>query len=105
MTDLNSLIPSSSGWTLESANDINDSGWIVGVGLNPSGQTDAFLLAPVPEPSTVALLLAAALLAGLLPAAGLARQQCGRQPPRTGWMRRWTVAQNGGVIGEVKNHG
>jgi probable HAF family extracellular repeat protein len=46
ITDLNTLIPSGSGWTLESATAINNSGWIVGVGLNSAGATDAFLLTP-----------------------------------------------------------
>ena len=54
MTDLNSLI--SSGWTLQQATAINDSGQIVGYGVNPSGNTDAFLLTPTPEPSTLVLL-------------------------------------------------
>ena len=39
---------------------INDSGQIVGDGVAPSGDYDAFLLTPVPEPSTIALLLASA---------------------------------------------
>jgi probable HAF family extracellular repeat protein len=55
LTDLNSLVPGS-GWTLESATAINDSGQIVGMGTNPAGQGDAFLLTPVPEPCTLALL-------------------------------------------------
>ena len=41
--DLNTLIPASSGWTLEDAYGINDSGQVVGTGVNPSGQTHAFL--------------------------------------------------------------
>ena len=64
MTDLNSVIPASSGWTLEDATAINASGWIVGVGIDPAGVTDGFLLTPVPEPSTIAILLAGAI--GLL---------------------------------------
>ena len=55
MTDLNSLI-TTPGWTLESANGINDNGQICGDGINPQGQDDAFLLTPVPEPSTLVLL-------------------------------------------------
>ena len=55
MIDLNSLIAPSAGWTLESATGINDLGQIVGDGVNPSGQTDAFLLTPTPEPSTLCL--------------------------------------------------
>ncbi len=46
ITDLNSLIPSSAGWTLVHANGINDSGQIVGTGQNPLLQTHAFLLTP-----------------------------------------------------------
>jgi probable HAF family extracellular repeat protein len=43
MTDLNSSLPLNSGWVLNSANAINDSGQIVGLGtLN--GQTHGFLL-------------------------------------------------------------
>ncbi len=66
MTDLNNLIDPASGWWLSQANAINDLGWIVGQGTNPLGQTHAFLLTPIPEPSTAALAasgLAAVLLA------------------------------------------
>ena len=60
MTDLNSLV-ALSAWTLESAGAINDKGQIVATGVNSSGQIDAFLLTPVPEPSTFALLGVAAI--------------------------------------------
>lgn len=43
--DLNTLIPTGSGWLLEQAVDINDAGWIVGVGTF-NGQSAAFLLTP-----------------------------------------------------------
>jgi probable HAF family extracellular repeat protein len=56
MTDLNSLISAGSGWDLQDATAINDSGWIVGVGVNSAGATDGFLLTPTPEPSTLVLL-------------------------------------------------
>ena len=56
MIDLNSTISSQSSWTLLDATAINDQGQIVGYGANPSGQDHAFLLTPVPEPSTFALL-------------------------------------------------
>ncbi len=38
MTDLNTLIPANSGWVLQGAQAINDSGEIVGYGVNPQGQ-------------------------------------------------------------------
>jgi len=50
MTDLNDHIPANPGWTLTQAIAINDSGQIVGFGFNPSGQSHAFLLTPVPVP-------------------------------------------------------
>lgn len=52
--DLNDLIPPGSGWVLEIARDINDSGFIVGYGTSPSGEMHGFLL--VPEPATLSLL-------------------------------------------------
>jgi probable HAF family extracellular repeat protein len=54
MSNLNDLIPLGSGWVLNSAQSINDSGQIVGLGtLN--GKNCQFLLSPVPEPSTILL--------------------------------------------------
>jgi probable HAF family extracellular repeat protein len=53
MTDLNDLIPLS-GWTLKEARAINDIGEIVGQGTI-GGETHAFLLTPIPEPSSVVL--------------------------------------------------
>ncbi|HEY7097968.1 MAG TPA: hypothetical protein VH437_14675 [Terriglobales bacterium] len=46
MTDLNTLIAPGSGWILQEAHGINDSGQIVGLGLL-NKQTRAFLLTPV----------------------------------------------------------
>ena len=52
--DLNTLIAPNSGWMLEYAQGINDSGQIIAEGINASGQVgNAFLLTPVPEPSTI----------------------------------------------------
>jgi probable HAF family extracellular repeat protein len=45
MQDLNNLIPANSGWTLEFAFAINDSGQITGRG-SINGQDHAFLLTP-----------------------------------------------------------
>jgi uncharacterized membrane protein len=63
--DLNNLIPANSGWTLESALDINNQGQIVGTGVF-NGQEQDFLLTPtngtdpepIPEPSTTLATLA-----------------------------------------------
>jgi len=55
MQDLNSLlINPNSGWTLQAATAINNAGQIVGSGINPSGQTHAFLLNPLPLGSVTA---------------------------------------------------
>jgi probable HAF family extracellular repeat protein len=63
MVDLNSLISPKSGWILAEAAAINDSGQIVGTGHH-GNTAHAFLLTPVPEPSTFVLagLSAAAIL-------------------------------------------
>jgi probable HAF family extracellular repeat protein len=57
MVDLNSLIPSDSGWNLQWAFDINNSDQIVGYGLL-NDKFHAYVLTPhnVPEPSTILLL-------------------------------------------------
>jgi hypothetical protein len=56
--DLNTLIQDP-GWRLAKATGINNSGQICGYGINSSGQEEAFLLTPVPEPSTLVLFSAA----------------------------------------------
>ncbi len=65
MTDLNSLLPSGSGWNLGGATGINDSGQIVGYGID-NGQDHAFLLTPqssgVPDGGRTLGLLATGLL-------------------------------------------
>jgi probable HAF family extracellular repeat protein len=60
MVDLNSLIDPQSGWELQEARGINDMGQIVGAGLL-NGEQRAFLLTPVPEPTAVLLVCAAAM--------------------------------------------
>jgi MYXO-CTERM domain-containing protein len=55
------------GWRLTGASSLSADGqWVVGGGINPSGQTEAWLanIAPIPEPSSVTL--AGLGLAGLL---------------------------------------
>lgn len=44
--DLNNLIPADSGWTLSHAFALNDSGAIVGAGINPDGTIHGYLLTP-----------------------------------------------------------
>jgi len=50
MVDLNTLLPSGSGWTLVAAYGINDAGQITGSGTNPNGEPHAFLLSPATVP-------------------------------------------------------
>ena len=56
MSNLNSLIDPASGWYLNSAQAINDSGQIVGYGRYAGQDFTAFLMTPVPEPATLSLL-------------------------------------------------
>jgi hypothetical protein len=53
--DLNTLIPANSGWVLRSAEHINANGDIVGFGTF-DGVTRGFLLTPVPEPTSLAVM-------------------------------------------------
>jgi probable HAF family extracellular repeat protein len=48
MTDLNNVIDTNSGWTLDIAMGINDGGQIIGVGGFGTNASRAFLLTPVP---------------------------------------------------------
>jgi hypothetical protein len=58
MIDLNTVVDASgAGWTLTEGTAINENGWIVGFGKNSLNQTDAFLLAPVPEPPSILLFM------------------------------------------------
>lgn len=54
--DLNNLISTDSGWMLEQAYSVNNNGQIVGFGTY-NGISSAFLLTPVPEPSSIISLL------------------------------------------------
>ena len=55
MIDLNTLLPTGSGWVLSNVNGINDSGQIVGYSYI-NGYQRAYLMTPVPEPATLLLL-------------------------------------------------
>lgn len=73
--DLNTLIAAGSGWTLRSAEGINNRGQIVGFGtLN--GQTQAFLLTPnpVPAPAGAVVALGGAAVLGLFRRRAAARR-------------------------------
>jgi probable HAF family extracellular repeat protein len=65
MVDLSQYLP---GWGGTTVYDINNNGYMVGTGTNPDGDMRGFLLAPiaepVPEPSTLALLIIG--IAGLI---------------------------------------
>lgn len=61
---LENLISPDSGWTtLREADGINNLGQIVGIGTY-NGETRAFLLTPIPEPSTILLLTIVPLATG-----------------------------------------
>jgi hypothetical protein len=52
--NLNSVVTNGSGWSLEFAHSINSEGQIAGIGRH-NGVPSAYLLTPIPEPSTLAL--------------------------------------------------
>jgi hypothetical protein len=65
MRDLKSLVDSSAnGWSLGRPMSINDAGQIVGVGIDRSGFNEAFLLTPLPEPSTLILFAVGSTMGG-----------------------------------------
>jgi probable HAF family extracellular repeat protein len=57
-SSLESLVAPDAGWVFVHAAGINDLGQITGVGFNPAGQQDAFLLTPIvsPEPASLSVL-------------------------------------------------
>jgi len=68
--NLNSVVINESGWSLELASSINSGGQIAGIGMH-NGVSSAYLLTPVPEPSTWALFGAALLGLGAWPVSRL----------------------------------
>jgi probable HAF family extracellular repeat protein len=65
MRDLKSLVDSSAnGWSLGRPMSINNVGQIVGVGTDRSGFNEAFLLTPLPEPSSLFLFAIGVLAIG-----------------------------------------
>jgi probable HAF family extracellular repeat protein len=68
------------GWTLTEATGISDNGQtIVGYGINPNGQYEAWIATTVPEPSSWALAMSA-LIGGAVAVAG--RRRKARAPSR-----------------------
>ena len=65
-SNLNECIDPASGWILDRAVAVNDLGWIVGTGRHNGEDTRAFLLVPVPEPTSLVLLYACSLALALL---------------------------------------
>ncbi|HVT12006.1 MAG TPA: PEP-CTERM sorting domain-containing protein [Fimbriimonadaceae bacterium] len=54
LIDLNSIVDSSgSGWTIEDAHAVNDTGWIAATAHTGFGAPHAVILMPVPEPSSL----------------------------------------------------
>lgn len=56
LSDLNTLIPAGTGFTLQDAVGINDAGLILVNGVDGNNQPHSFLLTPTPEPATLSLL-------------------------------------------------
>lgn len=77
--DLADLVTDANGWRVSRAQDINDSGQIVGQACDRHAECVPILLSPVPEPTTYGLLLAGL---GVL----------GWRQRKTGWGGRWRGA-------------
>lgn len=56
MVELIDLLPAGADWNNLDAKDITDNGHIVGIGYTNGNQPHAFLMTPVPEPTTLSLL-------------------------------------------------
>lgn len=87
--DLNTLIPPgalSAGWVLRRATDINELGWIVGEAsfMGNTGLTSAFLLTPIPEPTTGVLLGLGMMLLWLRRHGQVTDAGASRRPRQTG---------------------
>ncbi len=63
-TALDSLVVNLGGWQTQAAQAINDRGQIVGIGINPNGFQRAYLLTPIPEPTSWAMMIAGFGLVG-----------------------------------------
>lgn len=61
MVILDSLLNDAAGWHVRSALAINELGWIAAVAKGPNERDAMVLLTPVPEPTNLALALAATL--------------------------------------------
>jgi hypothetical protein len=81
VTDLNSQLPKGSGWTLERAVAINDSGDIAGVGTH-EGKQEAFLL-EAGEDSATAITCKPSATAGTSTCTAKVSDASGEQPPKT----------------------
>lgn len=58
LCDLQQMVVDAPGWRLGTAYDINEHGQIVGTGWNQANAFRGFLLTPIPEPATLALVAA-----------------------------------------------
>ena len=68
MLNLNAAIETDyPGWTLLEAYDINENGWIVGLGVSPDGAQQGFLLQPVPLPASLWLFISGCLIIFRIP--------------------------------------